>query len=56
VLPGLHRLELTHSVANAASCRVALRAGFVLEGTRRAEGLRTDGWHDMHLPARIDSA
>ncbi|MGW2426425.1 GNAT family N-acetyltransferase [Streptomyces sp. NPDC001709] len=33
---GLHRLRLTHSVANPASCRVATRAGFALEGTMRS--------------------
>lgn len=51
---GLHRLELHHSVANPVSCRVADRCGYVLEGTKRSEGLHTDGWHDMHLHARID--
>ncbi|MFB7108563.1 GNAT family N-acetyltransferase [Streptomyces sp. NPDC056291] len=28
---GLHRLRITHSVADTASCRVATRAGFALE-------------------------
>lgn len=32
---GLERVQLDHAVANAASCRVALRAGFVKEGVRR---------------------
>jgi ribosomal-protein-alanine N-acetyltransferase len=50
---GLHRLELAHSTANAASCRVALKAGYVLEGTKRREALHADGWHDMHLHARL---
>ncbi|WP_320067226.1 GNAT family N-acetyltransferase [Micromonospora sp. RTGN7] len=50
---GLHRVELTHSTANVASCRVALRAGFAAEGTKRGEGLHADGWHDMHLHARL---
>lgn len=50
---GFHRLELWHSVANPASCRVASKTGFALEGTRR-DGLRhADGWHDMHLHARL---
>lgn len=53
---GLHRLEIVHSVANAASCRVALRAGFELDGTRRAAGLHADGWHDMHLHGRVVSS
>jgi len=50
---GFHRLELGHSVGNEASCRVAAKSGFVLEGTRRSSALHTDGWHDMHLHARI---
>jgi RimJ/RimL family protein N-acetyltransferase len=50
---GLHRLELGHSVANAASCRVADKAGFRLEATLRSALLHSDGWHDMHLHAQI---
>jgi RimJ/RimL family protein N-acetyltransferase len=50
---GLHRIEVQHSTANAASCRVAERAGFALEGTKRSEAWHTDGWHDMHLHAKI---
>lgn len=50
---GLHRVELTHSVANAASCRVAEKAGFRLEGIKTSAALHADGWHDMHLHARI---
>jgi ribosomal-protein-alanine N-acetyltransferase len=50
---GLHRLELSHSTANTASCRVAHRSGFHAEGTKRSEALHTDGWHDMHLHARL---
>jgi RimJ/RimL family protein N-acetyltransferase len=52
---GLHRVEVHHSTANAASCRVAARAGFVAEGTRRREARHTDGWHDMHGHARLDT-
>ncbi|MQS17082.1 GNAT family N-acetyltransferase [Streptomyces kaniharaensis] len=52
---GLHRLRLTHSTANAASCRVAERAGFALEGTMRSALLHADGWHDEHLHARVRS-
>ncbi|MFC4146911.1 GNAT family N-acetyltransferase [Micromonospora mangrovi] len=51
----LHRLELSHSTANPASCRVARRAGFTAEGTKRGEGRHADGWHDMHLHARLAS-
>ncbi len=50
---GLHRLRLIHSVHNAASCRVAERAGFVLEGTMRSALLHADGWHDEHLHAAV---
>ena len=49
----LHRVELAHSTMNAASCRVAGHAGFPLEGTKRGESLHRDGWHDMHLHARL---
>ncbi|TWJ21843.1 acetyltransferase (GNAT) family protein [Micromonospora endolithica] len=50
---GLHRLELSHSTANPASCRVAQGAGWPAEGTARGEGHHTDGWHDMHRHARL---
>ncbi|MFI0710340.1 GNAT family N-acetyltransferase [Streptomyces inhibens] len=50
---GFHRLELAHSVDNEASCRVATKTGFVLEGTRRSAHLQLDGRHDMHLHARL---
>ncbi|MFF2515937.1 GNAT family N-acetyltransferase [Streptomyces sp. NPDC058086] len=50
---GLHRLRITHSVANTASCRAAAKAGFALEGTMRSALLHADGWHDEHLHARI---
>ncbi|MFD0573221.1 GNAT family N-acetyltransferase [Kitasatospora gansuensis] len=50
---GLHRLRLRHSVANAASCRVAEKAGYTLEGTLRSSLLHADGWHDMHLHALL---
>jgi [ribosomal protein S5]-alanine N-acetyltransferase len=51
--PGFHRLELTHSTENLASCRVAQTASYELEGTKRQEILHADGWHDMHLHARL---
>ncbi|MGH1563214.1 GNAT family N-acetyltransferase [Mumia sp. DW29H23] len=50
---GFHRLEIEHAIANAASCRVAVKAGFALEGTRRSAARHADGWHDMHLHARL---
>jgi ribosomal-protein-alanine N-acetyltransferase len=49
----LHRVELAHSTMNPASCRVAGNAGYTFEGTKRGEGLHADGWHDMHLHARL---
>jgi RimJ/RimL family protein N-acetyltransferase len=52
---GLHRLELDHSTANVASCRVAQQAGFAAEGTKRGYCRHPDGWHDMHLHARLSS-
>ncbi|WP_214401832.1 GNAT family N-acetyltransferase [Pseudonocardia lacus] len=50
---GLHRIELVHSVRNTASCRVAERAGYALEGTMRGHMRHVDGWHDVHLHARL---
>lgn len=49
----VHRLYLVHSTANARSCRVAERAGFRLEGTLRGYMLHSDGWHDVHMHARL---
>ncbi len=46
---GFHRLELDHSTQNPASCRVAMKAGFVPEGTFRGRAMHLDGWHDMHV-------
>ncbi|EME62657.1 GNAT family N-acetyltransferase [Amycolatopsis decaplanina] len=51
----LNRLFLLHSTANAASCRVAGKAGYALEGTLRSSMLHADGWHDVHLHARLRS-
>ncbi|GAA1274526.1 hypothetical protein GCM10009665_72490 [Kitasatospora nipponensis] len=50
---GLHRMSLCHSVANPASCRVAEKAGYLLEGTMRSAVLHADGWHDVHLHALV---
>lgn len=52
---GLHRLRITHSTANPASCRVALASGYPLEGTMRGALLHADGWHDEHLHARLST-
>jgi RimJ/RimL family protein N-acetyltransferase len=50
---GFHRLFLQHSMVNGASCRVAAKAGFPLEGTLRGGLRHADGWHDTHLHARL---
>ncbi|MFY1693630.1 GNAT family N-acetyltransferase [Plantactinospora sp. WMMB782] len=50
---GLHRLDLRHSTANRASCRVADRLGYPVEGTLRRAWWHADGWHDVHLHARL---
>jgi RimJ/RimL family protein N-acetyltransferase len=51
---GIERIELPHAVANPASCRVAEKAGFRLEGTMRAAFRAEDGTrHDEHLHARL---
>ena len=49
----LHRVFLLHSTRNPASCRVALGCGFPAEGTLRGYLLHADGWHDMHVHARL---
>jgi RimJ/RimL family protein N-acetyltransferase len=49
----LHRLELKHSVHNGASCRVADKSGYRWEGTLGSALLHADGWHDVHLHARL---
>jgi ribosomal-protein-alanine N-acetyltransferase len=53
---GLHRIDLEHSVANPGWCRVAIKAGFAYEGTRHSSARHADGWHDMHVHARINPA
>jgi RimJ/RimL family protein N-acetyltransferase len=50
---GFNRLGLQHSTANTASCRVADRAGFAVEGTQRRAVKHADGWHDWHLHGRL---
>jgi ribosomal-protein-alanine N-acetyltransferase len=53
---GLHRIEIRHSTENGASCAVARQAGFDLEATLRSALLHADGWHDMHVHARVGRA
>lgn len=50
---GFRRLGLDHSTENVASCRVAAKAGFFEEGTRRQAALHADGYHDMHMHALL---
>jgi RimJ/RimL family protein N-acetyltransferase len=52
-LDTFHRLRLEHSTRNTASCRVAMKSGYRLEGTERSSAVHADGRHDMHLHARI---
>lgn len=51
---GFHRLQLDHSTRNHASCRVATKSGYLLEGTKRSAAVHDDGRHDMHLHAQGD--
>jgi RimJ/RimL family protein N-acetyltransferase len=53
---GLERIELVHTVANVASCTVAERAGFTLEGLLRQDYRTTDGsrW-DTHVHGLLRS-
>jgi RimJ/RimL family protein N-acetyltransferase len=51
---GLRHLELSHAVANPASCRVAERAGFRLDGTFRLSYRYGDGrLYDEHRHVRL---
>ncbi len=50
----LARVELFHATGNVRSCRVATRAGFLLEGTARQSFVYGDGLrHDEHVHARL---
>ena len=52
----LERMSLFHAVSNAASCRVADKAGFTLEGTTRKSWRYPDGQlHDEHVHGRLRS-
>ncbi|GHH54420.1 GNAT family N-acetyltransferase [Streptomyces candidus] len=50
---GLHRLELGHRTNNPASCAVALRAGFAVEGLERDKLRYGDVRHDVERHARL---
>jgi RimJ/RimL family protein N-acetyltransferase len=51
---GLARVQLEHAVPNLASCKVAVAAGFVLEGTTRsAYAVPGGGREDCHIHGRL---
>lgn len=50
---GLFRLELAHRMDNPASCRVALGAGFSVEGVERARLLYDGVRYDTETHARL---
>ena len=53
---GLTRVQLMHGLENPASCRVAEKSGFRLEGELRSSYRYGDGeLHDEHLHARLAS-
>ena len=53
---GLMRVQLEHAVPNLASCRVAVAAGFLLEGTARsAYAVPGAGREDCHIHGRLPS-
>jgi len=53
---GIARVELCHAVANPASCRVAVKAGYAMEGTLRASWAHHDGnRYDEHIHGRLAS-
>lgn len=53
---GLARVELCHSVTNPASCRVAVKTGYPLEGTLRQSMVYGDGErYDEHIHGRLAS-
>jgi ribosomal-protein-alanine N-acetyltransferase len=54
---GLMRVQLEHSVLNEASCRVAVAAGFALEGTLRSAYAvpETEQREDCHVHGRLAS-
>lgn len=50
---GFERLDLEHAAGNTASCRVAEKTGFAMEGVRRSAWRLADGRHDVHAHARL---
>ena len=53
---GIERISLPHTVGNDASCRVADKAGYLLEGVMRGAWREPDGTRlDDHLHARLST-
>jgi RimJ/RimL family protein N-acetyltransferase len=52
---GFNRLDIHHSTANDASCKVAAKTGFAYEGTLRKAIQHADGFHDWHLHGRLST-
>ena len=53
----LRRIQLFHSVANPASCRVAIKGAYQLEGTLRSAMVAGDGRrYDLHVHGRLSRA
>ena len=52
----IERIELLHSVGNDASCRVAVKVGYAVEGTRRGSYREADGTRsDEHAHSRLST-
>ncbi|KIF74970.1 acetyltransferase [Streptomyces sp. 150FB] len=55
---GLHRIDLGHAIGHDASCRIAVRCGYLAEGALRDamfDSGRMDVFRDVHLHARLSS-
>lgn len=50
---GFHRVVLQHGVENVASCRVADRLGYRVEGIARGAEFADGVWHDVHQHAHV---
>ena len=52
----IERVELLHTPGNDASCRVAVKVGYVVEGTRRGGYRKDDGTRsDEHAHSRLST-
>jgi RimJ/RimL family protein N-acetyltransferase len=50
---GFGRLEIRHLLDNDASCKVAERCGFLVEGVQRGALEDKTGRHDLHLHGKL---